>query len=110
VAQQKKAMTKAQIVAHFAEKLQVSKQVVKSFFDELVALAIREAKNGFTVPGLGKLRLKDRKARKGRNPKTGETIHIPAKKVLKFRVAKALRMAVVPPKPVKSKKTPPKTK
>jgi DNA-binding protein HU-beta len=63
--------------------------------EELAALAYKEAKNGFTVPGLGKLVLVSRKARMGRNPATGEAIHIPAKKVVRFRVAKAAKDAIL---------------
>jgi len=61
----------------------------------VVTLAYREAKNGFTIPGLGKLIIVNRKARIGRNPATGETIQIPAKRVLKFRIAKAAKLAVL---------------
>jgi DNA-binding protein HU-beta len=61
-------------------------------------VSYREAKNSFTIPGIGKLVLVDRKARLGRNPKTGETIQIPAKKVVKFRVAKAAKEAILPKK------------
>lgn len=90
-----KALTQAQIIAKLAEEQELPKKQVKSFLDSLAALAYSEAKKGFTLPGLGKLVLVNRKARKGRNPATGETIRIPAKKVLKFRVAKAAKDAVV---------------
>jgi len=60
-----------------------------------VQMAYKQAKNGFTIPGLGKLVLVNRKARMGRNPATGETIRIPAKRVLKFRIAKAAKDAVL---------------
>jgi DNA-binding protein HU-beta len=63
--------------------------------DQLAALAYKEAKNGFTVPGLGKLVLVSRKARMGRNPATGQAIMIPAKKVVRFRVAKAAKDAIL---------------
>ena len=66
--------------------------------EALVAMAYKGAKDGFTVPGLGKLVKVRRKARKGRNPATGEQIKIPAKTVLKFRIANAAKDAVVPPK------------
>jgi len=65
------------------------------FLDDLAALAYKEAKNTFTLPGLGKLVLVNRKARMGRNPQTGEPIKIPAKRVVKFRVAKACKDAVL---------------
>ena len=73
----------------------MSKQQVSTFLDELAKLAYVEAKGGFTLPGIGKLVLVDRKARMGRNPATGETIHIPAKTVVKFRVAKACKESVM---------------
>lgn len=93
-----KAMSKAQIVAHFAKKFDLKKKVAASLFEELARLAYKESKNAFTLPGIGKLVLVDRKARLGRNPKTGETIQIPAKTVVKFRVAKACKEAVLPKK------------
>lgn len=93
-----KALTKTQVIAHMADKMGVSKKVAVQFIDELVALAYKEAKNGFTIPGLGKLVIMQRKARIGRNPKTGESLKIPAKKVLKFRIAKVCKDTVCPPK------------
>jgi DNA-binding protein HU-beta len=90
-----KAMTKSQIMTKLAEANEMKKKAAVAFVDSLVALAYKEAKNGFTIPGLGKLVLVNRKARMGRNPATGETIKIPAKKVLKFRVAKAAKDAVL---------------
>ena len=93
-----KAMTKSQIMAALAEKCEVPKKKAAEMVDVLVQLAYKEAKNGFTVPGLGKLVLVNRKARTGRNPATGETIKIPAKKVVKFRVAKAAKDAIIPAK------------
>lgn len=90
-----KSLTQSQIIAKLAEDNELPKKQVKSLLDNLAALACKEAKNGFTLPGLGKLVLVQRKARKGRNPATGEEIKIPAKKVLKFRVAKAAKDAVV---------------
>jgi DNA-binding protein HU-beta len=90
-----KAMTKSQIVSCLAEKAELSKKAVQCLLEDLAALAYKEAKNGFTVPGLGKLVLVSRKARMGRNPATGEAIHIPAKKVVRFRVAKAAKDAVL---------------
>lgn len=93
-------MTKSQIVAHLAEKVGLQKKVVTSLLEELVALAVKEAKNSgqFVVPGLGKAVKAHRKARTGRNPQTGEAIKIPAKTVVKFRLAKAFKDAVIPPK------------
>ncbi|MEE8482973.1 MAG: HU family DNA-binding protein [Nitrospinota bacterium] len=91
----KKAFTKSQTLAHLAEENGISKKQAGEFVDSLVGLAYKQAKNGFTVPGLGKLVLVNRKARMGRNPATGETIKIPAKRVCKFRIAKACKDAVL---------------
>ena len=88
-----KAMTKSQTMAALAEELEISKKDAACFVETLVGLAYKQAKNGFTIPGLGKLVVVDRKARMGRNPQTGEPIHIPAKTVLKFRIAKAAKDA-----------------
>ena len=93
-----KAMTKGQLITALAEKSGVSKSAVKGLLEDLASIAYKEAKTGFTLPGVGKLVLVNRKARMGRNPATGETIKIPAKKVVKFRVAKACKDAIVPPK------------
>lgn len=89
------AMTKGQITSHFAEKFNLKKTEAAAILDELASLAAREAKNGFTIPGIGKLVVVNRKARMGRNPATGETIQIPAKTVLKFRIAKAAKEAAL---------------
>ncbi len=93
-----KSMSKSATIAHFAKKFDLKKKDVSAMFDELARLAYKEAKNAFTIPGIGKLVLVNRKARLGRNPKTGETIQIPAKTVVKFRVAKACKEAVLPKK------------
>jgi DNA-binding protein HU-beta len=90
-----KAMTKSQIVAGVAEAAGITKKQAVAALDGLVAMAYKGAKNGFTVPGLGKLVLVNRKARMGRNPATGVAIKIPAKKVVKFRVAKACKDAIL---------------
>ncbi|HEY0006462.1 MAG TPA: HU family DNA-binding protein [Pyrinomonadaceae bacterium] len=94
----KKRMTQSEIINHFAEKTGMKRAQVKEFFDELANLASTEVKsNGeFTLPGFGKLVLSERKAREGRNPATGETIQIPAKTTLKFRVGKSMKDTVVP--------------
>jgi len=93
-------MTKSQVVAHLAEKAGTPKKTAAAVLEELVALAAKEAKRSgqFVVPGLGKAVKANRKARTGRNPQTGEPIQIPAKTVVKFRLAKAFKDAVVPPK------------
>jgi DNA-binding protein HU-beta len=95
-----KVMTKSQVVGHLADKLELQKKAVAGVLEELVALATKECKtNGqFVVPGLGKAVKAHRKERMGRNPQTGEAIKIPAKTVVKFRLAKAFKDAVVPPK------------
>jgi DNA-binding protein HU-beta len=93
-------MTQTQLVRSLAESLEVNNKVARDFLEKLSATAITEVKkNGvFVLPGIGRLVRQDRKARTGRNPATGETIKIPAKKVVKFRVAKAAKDAIVPPK------------
>ena len=93
-----KALTKAKILDTLATETEMSKKDVAALLDALAELAYAQAPVGFTVPGLGKLVLVDRKARMARNPATGEQIKIPAKKVLKFRIAKAAKDAVTPPK------------
>ncbi len=90
-----KSMSKAAIITHFANRFNMKKKVAAEMFEELSTLAYKEARNSFTLPGIGKLVLVDRKARMGRNPKTGESIQIPAKTVVKFRVAKACKEAVL---------------
>lgn len=96
----KKRMTQSEVINHFAEKFSVKRAQAKEYFDELVSLAQNEVKtNGeFVLPGFGKLVLSERKAREGRNPATGETIQIPAKTTLKFRVGKGMKDSVVPKK------------
>lgn len=90
-------MTKSQILAELAEKTGLNKKDVTNLMDKMTELAYSEVKNSgeFIVPGIGKLVKVDRKARKGRNPATGEEIQIPAKTVVKFRVAKAAKEAVL---------------
>lgn len=90
-----KTMTKSQIADHLAGKAGVTKKTAAQMLDDLAALAYKEAKNTFVVPGIGKLVLANRKARMGRNPQTGEAIKIPAKRVVKFRVAKAAKDAIL---------------
>lgn len=95
-----KKMTQSELLNHFAEKFDLKRTQVKEVFDELAVLALSEVKkNGeFVVPGFGKLVRATRKAREGRNPATGETIKIPAKTTVKFRLGKAMKDSVVPPK------------
>ncbi len=94
----KKPMTKAQIVSHFAEKFELSKKAASGIIEEGAALAVSETKKtgSFTLPGIGKLVLVKRKARMGRNPQTGKAIKIPAKTVVKMRVAKAAKEPIAP--------------
>jgi DNA-binding protein HU-beta len=91
-------MTKSQFMATLGDMLGVSKKEADEFWEKFVALAYSEVTGDsgeFSLPGLGKLVKKDRAARMGRNPATGEQIHIPAKTVVKFRVAKAAKDAVL---------------
>ena len=95
-----KGMTKTALVRAMAEKTELSSKQVGGFFDLLAETAVKETKkNGeFTIPGLGKLVKAERKARLGRNPQTGETIKIKAKTVVKFRISKAAKDNIAPPK------------
>jgi DNA-binding protein HU-beta len=90
-----KSLTKSQVIAGVAEKTQLTKKQAAAAVEALVAMAYKGAKDAFTIPGLGKIVLVNRKARMGRNPATGETIQIKAKKVVKFRVAKAAKDAIL---------------
>ncbi len=96
----KKTLTKSQIVSHFAKKFDFSKKTAAMIVEEVAALAVAETKKAgvFVLPGIGKLVLSKRKARMGFNPATGEQIKIPAKTVVKMRLAKACKEAIVPPK------------
>ena len=93
-------MTQSQIVKELAGVTGTATKVAKQFMTSLADLAVRETKkNGmFVIPGIGRLVRVERKARMGRNPATGQEIKIPAKKVVKFRVAKAVKDSIVPPK------------
>jgi DNA-binding protein HU-beta len=99
----KKRMTQSEVINHFAEKFKetgMKRAQVKEFFEEISSLAASEVgTNGeFVLPGFGKLVKSERKAREGRNPATGETIQIPAKTTLKFRVGKGMKDTVLPKK------------
>src|SRR5580700_1974832 len=93
-------MTQSQLIKELAAAVEVPNKTAKAFTLAYAEMAIKETKkNGVAVlPGIGRLVRVDRKARIGRNPATGEAIKIPAKKVVKFRVAKAVKDAIVPPK------------
>lgn len=97
-----KALTKSQILDKLSGSTGLTKKDCGAFLEEVASLAYKESKNGFTLPGLGKLVLVKRKARMGRNPQTGEPIKIPAKKVVKFRVAKAAKDSILGEAPKKS--------
>ena len=88
-------MTKSQLINHIADETEVPRKTAAAMLEALSNVAYKEAKKGFTLPGLGKLVLVNRKARMGRNPATGQAIKIPAKKVLKFRIAKAAKDAIL---------------
>ena len=91
-------MTKSQLSDQIAGKAGLTKKTAVQILDDLTAIAYKEAKNTFTIPGIGKLVLANRKARMGRNPQTGEAIKIPAKTVVKARIAKQLKDTVLPRK------------
>jgi DNA-binding protein HU-beta len=90
-----KALSKSQIASTLAEKVGITKKQAVLTLEQIAEMAYKHAKNTFTLPGLGKLVLVNRKARIGRNPATGEQIQIPAKRVVKFRVAKAAKDAIL---------------
>ena len=93
-------MGKSELFAHFAEKFEIKRAQAREYFDELAVLAEKELKRAgeFVLPGMCKLVVQKRKARMGRNPATGEAIKIPAKTVVKSRIAKQLKDAVLPRK------------
>jgi DNA-binding protein HU-beta len=90
-------MTQTAIVSTLADRTGLKKSEVKSVIDAMTELATTEVKkNGeFTVPGFGKLKKTNRKAREGRNPATGAVIKIPAKTTVKFSVGKAMKDSVL---------------
>jgi len=93
-------MTQTQLIKELAETCQIPSKTAKQIVETYAGIAVRETKKSgvFVLPGIGRLVRQERKARLGRNPATGEKIKIPAKKVVKFRVAKAVKDAIVPPK------------
>ena len=95
MAKSTRPMTKSALVAHLAEGVGITRKQSSELLELLAETAYKEAKRGFTIPGIGKLVVVKRKARKGRNPATGEAIRIPAKTVLKFRIAKACKDAAL---------------
>jgi DNA-binding protein HU-beta len=93
-------MGKSELFSHFAERFEMKRTQAREFFDELNTLAEKELKRSgeFTLPNMVKLVVQKRKARMGRNPATGDAIKIPAKTVVKARIAKPLKDAVLPKK------------
>ena len=93
-------MGKSELFSHFAEKFEMKRTQARDIFDELTLLAERELKRSgeFVLPGMVKLVVQKRKARTGRNPATGQAITIPAKTVVKARIAKQLKDTVLPKK------------
>ncbi len=105
-----KQMTKAAIIEHLASENELTKKQATAVLDSLVNLAYKEAKKGFTIPGLGKLVCSARKARMGRNPQTGEAIKIAARTVVRFRVGKQAKDAILGGKAPAKKAAAPKKK
>ena len=89
-------MTQSEIISKLADSSGMKKSDVKGFFDTLAEMATSEVKkNGeFTLPGFGKLKKTNRKAREGRNPATGAVIKIPAKTTVKFSIGKAMKDSI----------------
>jgi len=89
-------MTQSEIIGSLADSCGLKKTDVKGFFDALATLATNEVKkNGeFSMPGFGKLKKTQRKAREGRNPATGAVIKIPAKTTVKFSIGKAMKDSI----------------
>ena len=90
-----KSMTKSQLASELSERTGITKKTAAAVLDELAEISYKEAENSFTLPGVGKLVLIQRKARKGRNPATGQEIDIPAKKDVKFRVSKVCKDSIL---------------
>ena len=93
-------MGKSELFSHFAERFNMKRTEARDIFDELTALSEKELKRSgeFVLPGMVKLVVQNRKQRRGRNPATGAAIEIPAKTVVKARIAKQLKDAVLPQK------------
>jgi len=89
-------MTKTQLVRHLAETVGTNNKTATAFLQALSEVAVREAKKSgvFVLPGLGRLKQSQRKARVGRNPSTGQPMKIPAKTVAKFYLSKAVKDSV----------------
>src|SRR5947207_15101122 len=89
------SLNKSQVIEKLAEKTGVERKTAEAILDCLAQLAYENAKDEFPVPGIGKLIVVDRKPRTARNPQTGAVIQVPAKKALKFRIAKAAKDAIL---------------
>ncbi|MCE2515154.1 MAG: HU family DNA-binding protein [Acidobacteria bacterium] len=100
-------MGKTALFAHFADEFDLPRTTVRKIFDELQTLSEKELKKSgeFTLPGMVKLVVQKRKARMGRNPATGEAIKIPAKTVVKARIAKPLKDSVLPKSRTRARST-----
>ena len=90
-------MTKTQLIEALVKETKMEKKQTKIFLESLTSVVEKTLKKGGDIPltGLGKFKVQARKARMGRNPQTGEAIKIPAKKVVKFTVAKNLKETVL---------------
>ena len=90
-------MTKTQLIEALVKETKLEKKQTKIFLESLTSVVEKTLKKGGDIPltGLGKFKVQARKARMGRNPQTGEAIKIPAKKVVKFTVAKNLKETVL---------------
>lgn len=98
-----KKMTQTQLVNEIATATGITKKQAKAAIEKLVEIAVAQTKKVgvFVIPGIGRLKKVERKARMGRNPATGQPIKIPARKTVKLTLSKAIKDAIVPPKPKK---------
>ncbi len=95
-----KKMTQTQLVNEIATATGITKKQAKAAVEKLVEIAVAQTKKVgvFVIPGIGRLKKVERKARMGRNPATGEPIKIPARKTVKLTLSKSIKDAIVPPK------------
>jgi DNA-binding protein HU-beta len=93
-------LTKTQLVRAMAEKVGINNKQSAAYLEALADTAVKETKKTgvFVVPGLGRLKKVNRKARMGRNPQTGEPIKIAAKTTAKFYLSKAVKDSIAPKK------------
>jgi DNA-binding protein HU-beta len=90
-----KPLSKAQLAAELAKRAGLTKKTAVAVLNHLAEISYKQAKNSFTLPGIGKLELHNRKARQGRHPVTGAPLRIPAGKVVKFRVSQVAKDAIL---------------